>query len=60
MAAPATVDDFLAVVAKSGLLDQSTIAAFRAKIGGTGSPPATPKEMALAMIRDGVLTSFQA
>ena len=60
MGAPATADDFLALVSRSGLVDPATLEATRERLrmdpAGTGPPESTAE----TLVRDGVLTLFQA
>jgi serine/threonine protein kinase len=58
MPAPATNEQFLELVRKSGLVEEKALAAFTASPGTP--PPANPKELARALIREGLLTRFQA
>src|SRR4051794_40850348 len=60
MPAPTTIDDFLALGYKSGLFEQETIRVCREVWALTGFQPLTPKEFADALIKEGVLTHFQA
>ena len=60
MAAPSTVDEFVDLIRKSGVLDESRLSTYVQKIK---SDPATPKELsgiAGVFVRDGLLTYFQA
>src|SRR5438132_10488414 len=60
MAAPATVDEFLDLVRKSGLLDEKRLDAYLEKLRAAGPLPAEPGMIARFLIRDGLLTDFQA
>src|SRR5947208_1234761 len=60
MAAPATVDEYLDLVRKSGLLDEKRLDAYLEKLRAAGPLPAEPGMMARFLIRDGLLTDFQA
>src|ERR1700678_1340125 len=57
MAAPTNVSGFLALVSKSGLLDQTRLTDYLARLGGL---PTRPDEVAALLVRDGLLTRFQA
>jgi serine/threonine protein kinase len=60
MAAPATVDEFLDLIHKSGVADEKRLDAYVQKLRNSGSLPAEPSKLAGLMVRDGVLTHFQA
>src|SRR5580692_3439430 len=60
MPAPNTIDGFLELGIKSGLLEQQTVQSVRSTWDRSGQPPASPKELADALIHEGVLTHFQA
>src|SRR5947208_6013795 len=60
MAAPATVDEYLDLVRKSGLLDEKRLDAYLDKLRASGPLPAEPGMVARFLIRDGLLTHFQA
>src|SRR5258705_12089800 len=60
MAAPITIDGFLELGVKSGLLERETVQSYRSSWGKSGTPPQSPKELADALIKEGVLTHFQA
>jgi len=57
MSAPATATDFLSLVRKSGVLDEKR---FSEEFADAGDLPADPTECANALIRTGLLTTFQA
>ena len=59
MNAPPTIADFLALVRKSGILDENRLAAYLEKQRPTPLP-AEPKKFADCLVRDGLLTHFQA
>ena len=60
MPAPTTVDEFLQVVRKSGVLEAASLDAYvQQRRDGPGLPDQAP-ELANAMLRDGILTRFQA
>src|SRR5262245_21858824 len=58
--APATTDDFLELGYKSGILERPAVAAYLEKLRSAGKLPETPPALAEAMLRDGLLTRFQA
>ncbi|MBM3995042.1 MAG: hypothetical protein FJ303_12940 [Planctomycetes bacterium] len=58
MAAPATTDDFLDLVRKSGVADEKRLDAFLAKM--RPELPAEPAKVAGLLVHHGVLTNFQA
>src|SRR5438132_3849708 len=60
MAAPTTSDDFLELVRKSGVLDEKRLSAYLEKVGATGGLPPEPARAAGLLVRDGLLTHFQA
>ncbi len=60
MSAPTTIDGFLELGIKSGLLEKETLSTCRANWERLGARPGTPKELADALIQEGVLTHFQA
>jgi serine/threonine protein kinase len=57
MAAPCTTDEFLSLVAQSKLVDESALARYRQPSEG---PVESPGETARLLVRDGLLTRFQA
>jgi eukaryotic-like serine/threonine-protein kinase len=59
MAVPTTVDDFLTLCHKSGLVDKRAVEGFCQRLRGEGEFPATPKQIAVQMLREGLLTGFQ-
>jgi serine/threonine protein kinase len=59
MNAPPTVDEFLALVRKSGILEEKRLAAYVEKQRHP-SLPTEPKKFADCLVRDGLLTHFQA
>lgn len=58
MNAPATADELLGLVRKSGIIDDKRLAAYTEK--NRSSLPSQPKELAQRLVRDGILTGFQA
>lgn len=55
MPAPATADEFFDLIRKSGLVDDARLTAYQSR----GDRPA-PRALAGELVRDGVLTGFQA
>src|SRR5215217_4152015 len=60
MPVPTTIDGFLELGFKSGLLDQEMVQSCRLNWTQAGIHPQTPKELADALIKEGALTHFQA
>lgn len=60
MAAPMTIDGFLELGLRSGLLEKETIQVCRSNWNRAGAEPQSPKEAADALIKEGLLTHFQA
>lgn len=60
MATPSTAADYLQLVEKSELLEKNRIAAFVQKCAQDGASFTTPKECATILVREGILTAFQA
>jgi len=60
MAAPATIDEFLDLIRKSGVSDDKRLEAYVDKARASGSLPKEPTKFAGMLIRDGYLTQFQA
>jgi serine/threonine protein kinase len=60
MPAPTTIDGFLELGFKSGLLEKETVQACRSNWTQVGIQPQSPKELADALIKEGMLTHFQA
>lgn len=60
MPTPNTIEGFLDLGYRSGLLDREVMDGFHASFGPDAGPPSTPKELAQALVREGVLTGFQA
>jgi len=60
MPAPATVSDFLHLSVKSGLLEKDAVDVCCQGLRESGAALETPQQLANALIREGVLTSFQA
>ena len=60
MPAPVSINDFLELGYKSGLLEKTAVEAWRQRAESGGQLPEKPKELAEALVRDGLLTNFQA
>jgi serine/threonine protein kinase len=60
MPAPATIDEFLDVVRKSGLVDPQRLETHLQQLQAAGPLPTEPKKLADLLIRDGFMTYFQA
>src|SRR3954466_3599267 len=60
MPAPATIDEFLELVRKSGVIDEKRLAPQIERLRATGQIPTEPNKFAGVLVRDGVLTQFQA
>ncbi len=60
MVAPATTNEFLDLVRKSGVLDEKRLDAHVQKLRAVGDVPSEPGKMAGLLVRDGLLTLFQA
>jgi serine/threonine protein kinase len=60
MPAPNTIEAFLELGFRSGLLDKTAVEACCAQLALYGGPPQKPDQLAKALVRAGMLTSFQA
>src|SRR5438874_4731426 len=60
MAAPANSTEFLDLVRKSGVADEKRLDAHLQRLRGAGALPAEPGKLAGLLVRDGLLTHFQA
>ena len=60
MPAPATIDELLDLSQKSGIIDKKGLDEYLQRMRGTDGVPAAPEALAEAMVRDGLLTRFQA
>ncbi len=60
MPAPATVDEFLDFVKRSGVADEAKLAAQVLRYAAEGEATPAPADAAQLLIRDGLLTHFQA
>src|SRR5262249_37499983 len=60
MQVPSTADQFIDLARKSGLLEPQHLESYLERQRAAGASPAAPKALAAAMVRDGLLTRFQA
>src|SRR5262249_1416288 len=60
MASPASTAEFLDLVRKSGVLDEKRLDAHLEKLRAAGGLPNEPGKLAGFLVRDGLLTHFQA
>jgi WD40 repeat protein/serine/threonine protein kinase len=60
MPAPNTIEEFLELGQKSGLLDEGGIGPYLEQKRAAAPLPEAPKTLARLMVRDGLLTTFQA
>jgi serine/threonine protein kinase len=60
MSAPATIDEFLSVLGRTSLVEEKAIRDYVAGLRLAGQLPPEPKDLAQFMVRDGLLTHFQA
>ena len=60
MPAPTTSEEFLDLVRKSGVVDDNRLASYLQKLRAATGLPAEANSMAGCLVRDGVLTHFQA
>jgi serine/threonine protein kinase len=60
MPAPATTDEFLALVRKSGLIDAERLDASLEQLRAAGKLPTEVKKLAGTLVREGLLTLFYA
>ena len=56
----ATSDDFVAVVRKSGLVEEEQLSAYLEQFTDENPLPAKSNQLAGRMVRDGLITKFQA
>ena len=57
---PTTVEEFLALGQKSGLLDRQGLDTYLEQQRAADALPSAPRSLARQMVRDGLLTRFQA
>jgi serine/threonine protein kinase len=60
MPAPSTVDEFLDLVRKSGVVDEKRLNQYADKLRTAGTLPVETNKLAGLLIRDGIVTHFQA
>jgi serine/threonine protein kinase len=60
MPPPAKNEEFLELIQKSGVVEAARVKSYVQKLNESAAQPAKPEELAEAMVRDGVLTYFQA
>src|SRR5438128_7689898 len=60
MPAPASIEAFLELGFKSGLLERPAVEDYQRRLPQLGTVPETPRQFADAMVRDGLLTEFEA
>jgi serine/threonine protein kinase len=60
MAAPSTNEEFLELVRKSGVIESKRLDAYLDKAQANSSLPDQPSKLAGYLVRDGILTHFQA
>lgn len=60
MPAPASTDEFLELVQKSGVVEDARLKAHIARLGELSGVPTDPTKLASVLVRDGLLTFFQA
>jgi serine/threonine protein kinase len=60
MPSPTTIDEFLELVRKSGVVDEKKLATYLERARAAQPLPAEPAKMAGLLVRDGLLTHFQA
>src|SRR5918911_1122064 len=60
MPVPATVDDLLKLIRKSGMIDEPRLDAYLERARLSGPIPGDVRKLAGAMVKDGLLTYFQA
>ena len=60
MPSPTTNDEFLELVRKSGVVDEKKLTAYLDRVRSAQTLPSTPAALAGLLVRDGLLTHFQA
>jgi eukaryotic-like serine/threonine-protein kinase len=60
MPAPSTSDEFLDLIRKSGVLEEKRLDCYLEKARATSPVPTEPSKLAGVLVRDGMLTHFQA
>ncbi len=60
MPAPTSIEQFLELVRKSGVLDENRLDAHLPKLTEAGESSGTPAQLADVLVRDGLLTNYQS
>src|SRR6266478_2921110 len=60
MAAPSTIDEFLDLVRRSGVLEDKRLDGYVEKLRSSGAVPPDPSKLAGLMVMGALLTHFQA
>src|SRR5947209_17277333 len=60
MPAPSTTDEYLDLVRRSSIVDEKKLGQYLDQFRNDRALPPQPGELAQALVRDGVLTHFQA
>src|SRR5207302_2967335 len=60
MAAPASINELLDITQKSGVVDENRLNSYLQQLRAQGPLPKEPSKLAGLMVRDGLLTLFQA
>src|SRR5579884_3175988 len=60
MPSPTTIDEFLELVRKSEVVEEKKLTAYLDRVRAAQVLPATPAALAGLLVRDGILTQFQA
>src|SRR4051812_10855718 len=60
MPAPATVEELLKLIRKSGMIEEPRLDAYLERLRLMGPPPVDVRKLAGSMVKDGLLTYFQA
>jgi serine/threonine protein kinase len=60
MPVPTTSGDFLALIRKSGVIDQDLLDPFERRLSTTRISTSQPQQLAVAMVKEGLLSNFQA
>lgn len=60
MAAPATLDDLVKLIRKSGMVEEPRLDAYLDKLRTNGTMPTDVKKLAGSMVKDALITYFQA
>src|SRR5262245_63917131 len=60
MPSPSTAAEFVELVRKSGVVDEKRLDAHLEKLRAAGALPPEPGALAFILVRDGLITNFQA